>query len=63
MCVCVCLSSCISYGLILFFPLLEIHNPVTNTVDPDKVPHFAAFYLGLHCQSTCLVVFDKLYMF
>ena len=22
---------------------------VTNSVDPDEMPHYAAFHLGLHC--------------
>ena len=23
----------------------------TNSVDPDEMPHYAAFHLGLHCLS------------
>ena len=26
----------------------------TNSVDPDEMPHFAAFNLCFHCQSNCL---------
>ena len=22
---------------------------LTNSVDPDEIPHYAAFHLGLHC--------------
>ena len=22
---------------------------LTNSVDPDEMPHYAAFHLGLHC--------------
>ena len=28
---------------------------LTNSVDPDEMPHYATFYLGLHC----LLVFTK----
>ena len=31
---------------------LRIFFYLTNSVDPDEMPHHAAFHLGLHCQST-----------
>ena len=30
------------FGLMIFFT-------IANSVDPDKMPHYAAFFLGLHC--------------
>ena len=28
---------------------LEIFLTLTNSVDPDEMPHYGAFHLGLHC--------------
>ena len=36
------------YKNIVFFGL-KIFFTLTNSVDPDEMPHYAAFYLGLHC--------------
>ena len=36
------------------FPSVGIFLTFTNSVDPDKMPHFAAFHLGLHCLSKYL---------
>ena len=27
---------------------------LANSADPDKMPHYVAFYLGLHCLSKYL---------
>ena len=36
-----------------FFNPLHIGNPITgtftNSIDPDEMPHNAAFHLGLYC--------------
>ena len=29
---------------------------LTTSVDPDEMPHYAAFHLGLHCLSKCLFI-------
>ena len=39
-----------------YFLSMRIVLNSSNSVDPDEMPHDAAFYLGLHCQSTCLGV-------
>ena len=31
------------------FISLKIHFVIANSVDPDKMLHYAAFHLGLHC--------------
>ena len=28
-----------------------INFVLANSVDPDEMPHYAAFHLGLHCLS------------
>ena len=33
---------------ILYF-CLKIFFTLTNSVDPDEMPHYAAVHLGLHC--------------
>ena len=33
------------------FLSLRIVFTLTNSVDPDEMPHYAAFHLGLHCLS------------
>ena len=33
------------------FLSLQIVLISTNSADPDKTQHYAAFYLGLHCLS------------
>ena len=38
----------ISKNTIVFFSL-KIIFVLANSVDPDEMPHYAAFYLGLHC--------------
>ena len=35
---------------IVFF-CLKIFFTYTNSVDPDEMQHYAAFYLGLHCSQ------------
>ena len=32
-----------------FFLFLKIVLILTNSTDPDEMPHYAAFYLGLNC--------------
>ena len=29
--------------------LSEDFSNLTNSTDPDEMPHYAAFHLGLHC--------------
>ena len=31
------------------FCCLKILITLTNSIDPDEMPHYAAFHLGLHC--------------
>ena len=33
------------------FLLLKIVFAISNSLDPDEMPHYAAFHLGLHCLS------------
>ena len=41
------------------FQSLKIVFILTNSTDPDEMPHYAAFHLGLHClQSTHLGEFS-----
>ena len=48
-------SLCMLWGHRLQFPTkiellsLEIVLILANSVDPDEMPHYAAFHLGLHC--------------
>ena len=37
----------ISKKYVVFF--LKIDFVVANSADPDEMPHYAAFHLGLHC--------------
>ena len=37
------------------FILFLMENPVSNTVDPDQMPHYVAFDLGLHCLPMTLL--------
>ena len=37
-------------------PSLMIVFTLTNSVNPDEMPHNAAFHLGIHCLSTRLGV-------
>ena len=37
----------------IFF-CLKIYFTLTNSADPDEMPHHAAFHLGLHCLQKCL---------
>ena len=39
---------CGGYKNTVFF-CLKIFFTFTNSVDPDEMPHYAAFHLGLHC--------------
>ena len=39
--------------LILYFFGLKISFTLTNSVDTDKMPHYAAFHLGLHVLLKC----------
>ena len=41
-------SQVIFLNIIEFFPL-KIVFVFANSVDPDEMPHNAAFHLGLHC--------------
>ena len=34
---------------------MKIFFTFTNTVDPDEMQNYAAFYLGLHCLQKLLV--------
>ena len=44
-------------GLFVTFILLFMENPVSNSVDPDQMPHYVASDLGLHClPMTCFQV-------
>ena len=43
---CICLGVS---GFNLKKKILKISFTVTNRVDPDEMPHNAAFHLGLHC--------------
>ena len=38
-------------GCQVIFFLFCLNNTfsITNSVDPDEMPHYAAFHLGLHC--------------
>ena len=33
----------------IVFLSLKIDLILANSVDPDEMPHYAAFHLGLHC--------------
>ena len=32
-----------------FLKKLYFMSALTNSVDPDEMPHYTAFHLGLHC--------------
>ena len=38
-----------NFKKILYSFFLKIFFTFTNSVDPDKMQHYAAFHLGLHC--------------
>ena len=38
------------YKKILYF-FLWTNFVLTDSADPDEMPHYAAFHLGLHCLS------------
>ena len=33
----------------IVFPSLKIDLVLTKGIDPDEMPHYAAFHLGFHC--------------
>ena len=33
----------------IIFLSLKIDFVLANSIDPDEMPHYAAFHLGLHC--------------
>ena len=37
------------YILLFFYFLAEALFTLTNSLDPDEMLHYAAFYLSLHC--------------
>ena len=39
----------ISKKMLYFFPNLKMGFVLANSVDPDEMPHYAEFHLGLHC--------------
>ena len=44
------------WAQVVIFQLFHISIPedcfyLENSVDPDEMPHYAAFHLGLHCLS------------
>ena len=46
------MSKFLDYDVFIFFKIVFI---LANIADPDEMPPYAAFHLGLHfCQSTCL---------
>ena len=48
------MSKILNYNI---FMSLKIVFVLANSTDPDEMPHFAAFYLGLHClPKYCLPV-------
>ena len=36
---------------VIFISIFENRFASANSVDPDEVPRFTAFHLGLHCLS------------
>ena len=38
-----------NFHMIISLQSLIIVSVLANSVDPDEMPHVAAFYLGLHC--------------
>ena len=38
------------------FLSLRVVLILANSADPDEMQHYAAFHLGLHCQSTLIGV-------
>ena len=34
----------------------EVFLLITNSVEPDEVPHFARFHLGHHCLQNRLIM-------
>ena len=39
-------------NIVFFCP--KIFFTFTNSVDPDEMQQYAAFYLGLHCLQKCM---------
>ena len=39
----------------MFFLSLKVVLFLANSADPDKMQHYAAFYLGLHCLPEYLL--------
>ena len=39
----------VSFVVEYIFLSLKIDFVIANIVDPDEMPHYAAFHLGLHC--------------
>ena len=33
----------------ILFRSLKVDFVIANSADPDEMPHYAAFHLGLHC--------------
>ena len=56
------MGSSIGFNIInLGWSIVHIKRPevfplITNSVDPDEVPHFARFHLVHHCLQNCLIV-------
>ena len=46
-------SQVIIFRKILYYNVfsLKINFVLPNSADPDELPHYAAFHLGLHCLS------------
>ena len=42
--------SCYDFQNNFIFCLKIFFFILTNSVDPDEMPHYAAFHLGLHCM-------------
>ena len=38
---------------------LKISFTLSNGGDPDEMPHYVAFHLGLHCQSKYFILYTK----
>ena len=39
-------------GSIIYIEGPQVLSLITNGADPDEMPHYAALYLGFHCQSS-----------
>ena len=40
-------------------PLYSPRRLLANSADPDEMLHYAAFHLGLHCQSTPFISIEN----